>query len=174
MNFLSTIADFLLRLPFWAVVYQEYNGILLRGGKYKKSLLPGFYFKWPIYDEVFTEKVNEQQLDLDNQTVVTTDGKIYSIKTDVRYQITDIAKAILNTANYKEEIEDRLLDSIQSWGSQSSSAELNTCFKLRQQIYEDALDELDDIGLDLIEIRVHESAPTRVFRFMGDPIYTSE
>ena len=72
------------------VIKQYQQGVLLRGGKYKKDVYPGLHLKIPFLDDVDVYPVVTTTLDLPAQSIVTKDGIAVVIKTIVKYKVNNI------------------------------------------------------------------------------------
>ena len=92
-------------LPFW-VVKQTDNGVLLRLGKYKKTLLPGFYWKYPFADDILTHHVLTALLSIPVQSLTTKDGKQIVIKAVVKYKVEDVKPLLLEIWDSTDAISD--------------------------------------------------------------------
>ena len=99
MDKLTTIGENLLRLRPLAFIMPNEAGVLLRGGKFKRNLPTGWYFCWPIIDQVLEMDVTPQVVDLPNQVVTTADGKAYAISGAIEYFIEDVKKVLLELQN---------------------------------------------------------------------------
>ena len=76
-------------LPY--VIIEQWNeAILLRFGKFKKVLKPGIHAKIPFVDSVWETEVITQCLDMNPQSITTSDGKNIVVKGIIRYSIDDI------------------------------------------------------------------------------------
>lgn len=98
----SVINDF---LPFFIV--KEYEEALhLSGGKFKRKLSAGFYWKWSFYDEVLRQHIALTTINLPAQSLVTKDHKNIVVKAVVKYKITDIKTFLLEVYDSVDAISD--------------------------------------------------------------------
>lgn len=93
-------------LPF--VVIQPYErGALVRLGKFKREVEPGFHWRWPLkIDEVFYENVMPRTEHIPGLSTTTADGKSIGFDAIVTYEIADIQKALLGVNDLKDAIAD--------------------------------------------------------------------
>lgn len=82
-------------LPFFVIDMWE-EGIVLRAGKFLKTVKPGIYFKLPFLDTVWKHNIITQSIDLPPQSVTTADGFNVVAKGIIRFTISDI-KLFLTT-----------------------------------------------------------------------------
>lgn len=71
-------------MPF-KVVNQWEKGILLRLGRFKRTVNPGLNFKIPFIDQIMSEPVITQTVNLKSQTVTSLDQKCIVLSSIVRY-----------------------------------------------------------------------------------------
>ena len=75
-------------LPF--VVIREYqDGVLLRLGRYRRTMTPGLHFIIPFVDHVEHVVTVWTTVTLPVQSVVTSDGKLIVVKGMVKYRVSD-------------------------------------------------------------------------------------
>ena len=161
----TNIAEFLLKIPPFAIVNQNESGVHLRGGLYKRTLKPGFHPKWPIYDEIQTVQVVEQIVNLPNQSVTTKDGKPLAISGAIRYEVADAKKALLEVCDY-----DLLLQNLAmaTLGSYISRMNFKDCGydMLCKEVLDELSNEAENWGLDVMNFWVTDLAEHKVFRIM--------
>ena len=81
---------------FWTVIDAFEEGVLLRFGKFKKTLKPGLRFILPFYiDNVLTDNVVTDPMTLGTQSLTTKDGKSIVISAVITWRIFDIRKVLL-------------------------------------------------------------------------------
>jgi len=76
-------------LPF-VVIDAWQAAVVLRFGRYERSLGPGFYWKLPFIQTVIAHSVAVTTTSLSAQSVEDPDGKIYTAECVVRWKIEDI------------------------------------------------------------------------------------
>jgi regulator of protease activity HflC (stomatin/prohibitin superfamily) len=87
MEFLSAVGWRLS--PFYIVPPWE-GALILRLGRYNRTLAPGFHWKYPLIEEAFTESTVVTTLRLPPQSLTTQDGVGVVVKAIVKYQIRDL------------------------------------------------------------------------------------
>ena len=82
---------------FWTVIDAYEEGVLLRFGKYKRSVGPGLNFHLPFYiDSIKVDNVVPNCLSIPTQSLTTRDGKSVVIEALILWRIEDIKKVILD------------------------------------------------------------------------------
>ena len=148
-------AGFTKILPFDVIPEWE-SGVLLRFGKYKRSVGPGgFYWKVPFIDEIWSCSVSTETIPTKSQSIITADGvsvfvsgaikcyvedaRTYLIKVkDVDNAISDLAQAEIKktiaSLTFQEckdkdidhEISKKLRSSAKRWGIYVDAVTLTT------------------------------------------------
>jgi len=109
MDILERIFNFISQ--FWNslnpfIIVKEYeNGVILRLGKYRRTLLPGFHLKIPLVESSIIKRVTIVALCI-GQSLITKDGVNAEIETMIKYTIVDIKKAILKIEDPFEVVDD--------------------------------------------------------------------
>ncbi len=90
----------------WKVVRPWERGVLVRLGKYKRVLEPGFHFIYPFrIDEVWDDAVVARTHTFEGGTT-TKDGKQIGYTCVVTFQIADIEKSTLRVHEVKDAVVD--------------------------------------------------------------------
>jgi regulator of protease activity HflC (stomatin/prohibitin superfamily) len=164
-QWLITIID---SLRFWFFVQQDEIGVLLRCGKYKKSLAPGGYFVFPIIDSVKTQKSSICVVNLPNQSIISMDKKIWASSGVVRYQITDARIAILEIYDVDAAIQNVAMECI---AQEMFSFNEETSLELINASIRDRLEtETSDFGIKILSFNLTDLVPHKVFRFLSNDI----
>lgn len=93
-------------VPFVIIMdYQE--GVLLRLGKFKRKLEPGFHWILPLhFDSMLHEDVKPRTERLAGLSTTTADGKSIGFDAVITYSISDIRKALLEVHDLKDAVAD--------------------------------------------------------------------
>lgn len=92
-------------LPF--VVIREYQeGVLLRLGKYRTTLNPGFHWIIPMVDSVDLIVTVWTTITLPAQSVSTRDSKLVVVKGMVKYRVSDSKTYTLDVFDAKDALSD--------------------------------------------------------------------
>jgi regulator of protease activity HflC (stomatin/prohibitin superfamily) len=93
-----------VKVFFWV---NEYEGaILMRCGKYKRDLDPGFHWKWFIFDEVLTCSIATETMNVKSQSLTTRDEKTIVISAVVKCNIQNPKKYLLKVRDVTAAISD--------------------------------------------------------------------
>ena len=148
----SRLLDLILQIPPCAIIQPDEGGVLVRGGKYHKTLYAGFYWKWPFYDIVRKTNIKEQTIDLPVQTVDSNKGSI-TASGYIKYKVCDPKKAILEVFDYDTSLPRQAMSEICSSISSASNPSVS--------LVTSAVAETMDIftegwGIEIIEIGMME------------------
>lgn len=88
---IGLLERFFEEIKFWEIIYDYEMGVIFRFGKVKRVINPGFHWKLPGFiDSVQKDVVVTQTLTIPAQTIITKDLKEITVKTVVKYTISDI------------------------------------------------------------------------------------
>ena len=90
----------LVILPGIRVVNQYERGIVLRLGKFHRTMNPGLRIIIPYIDRMMKVDVRTTPMDIPKQEVITKDNVTVNVDAVVYYRVLDPRKAVLETTNY--------------------------------------------------------------------------
>ncbi len=91
---------FFVILPGIRVVNQYERGIVLRLGKYSRTLNPGLRVIIPYLDKMTKVDVRTTPMDIPKQEVITRDNVTVNVDAIVYFKVLNAEKAVLETTNY--------------------------------------------------------------------------
>ena len=91
---------FLIIIPGIRVVNQYERGIVLRLGKFHRTMDPGLRLIFPYFDRMIKVDVRTTPMDIPKQEVITKDNVTVNVDAVVYYRVLDPRKAVLETTNY--------------------------------------------------------------------------
>ena len=90
----------LVILPGVRIVNQYERGIVLRLGKFHRTMNPGLRVIIPYIDHMMKVDVRTTPMDIPKQEVITKDNVTVNVDAVVYYRVLDPKKAVLETTNY--------------------------------------------------------------------------
>ena len=90
----------LIILPGIRIVNQYERGIILRLGKFHRTMNPGLRVIIPYIDHMMKVDVRTTPMDIPKQEVITKDNVTVNVDAVVYYRVLDPKKAVLETTNY--------------------------------------------------------------------------
>lgn len=90
----------LIIVPGVRVINQYERGIVLRLGKYSRTLNPGIRIIIPYIDHMSKVDVRTTPMDIPKQEVITRDNVTVNVDAIVYFRVIDAPKAVLETTNY--------------------------------------------------------------------------
>ena len=90
----------LIILPGIRIVNQYERGIVLRLGKFHRTMNPGLHIIIPYIDRMMKVDVRTTPMDIPKQEVITKDNVTVNVDAVVYYRVLDPKKAVLETTNY--------------------------------------------------------------------------
>lgn len=100
---ITLIQQFVNELNPIFIIDQWEEAVVLRNGKFLKTVKPGLYYKRPFFDSVWKHTTITQSIDIPPQSITTADNKNVVVKGIIRFTITDI-KAFLLTITQPQDV----------------------------------------------------------------------
>lgn len=88
-------------VPGIRIINQYERGVVLRLGKYSRTLNPGFRVIIPYIDKMRKVDIRTTPMDIDKQEVITKDNVTVNVDAVVYARVIDAGKAVLETTNYR-------------------------------------------------------------------------
>ena len=98
---LVVLVVLLFVLPGIRIINQYERGVVLRLGKYSRTLEPGFRVIIPYIDKMTKVDVRTTPMDVPKQEVITRDNVTVNVDAVVYSRVIDARKAVLETTNYR-------------------------------------------------------------------------
>jgi len=86
------------------IIPEGYKGLVLRLGKYSRTILPGLNFVIPYIETVQRVDIREQVMDIPKQEAITLDNVSCMIDGVVRFKVVNPQVAIFKVQNYLNQI----------------------------------------------------------------------
>jgi len=103
---ISLIQQFIYELWPVFIIDEWEEAIVLRNGKYIKTVKPGLYFKMPFFDSVWKHATITQSIDIPPQSITTADNKNVVVKGIIRFTIVDIKTFLLTITQPQDVLTD--------------------------------------------------------------------
>jgi len=153
-----------------AVIIPDYEeAVLLRAGRFKKVLKPGFHVKLPIIDEVVSHHVVVTTLSLSAQSLYTKDKQNVVVKGVVKYKISDVKVFLLEVFDAQDALADMTQSIIKNI---IISLPLDACIdpEIDNTLTKKVRVEAKKWGVDIQQVTLTDIAPIRSFRIINDSI----
>ncbi len=148
-------------LPFKVVNHDE-EGVLLRRGRYIRTLDPGIYWIIPLIDEIRVIDIKSQLIDLPDKAITDRlTGETWTVSGTIEYSVDDPKKALLEVHDYDE--------AVQTLAVAIIAEKFVTDSIILSAIVLDALvDHADkEWGLRVTDFWINEFARCRVIKVVG-------
>jgi len=164
---LDLVLQFLDLFKPFTVINEFEQGVLLRLGKYKRTLSSGFHWIIPFnVDNVLVDNVVPRTVNLGEQGLTTLDGKSITVSAVVTAQIRDIRRALLEVEHVDEALMDSCYATIgdlivaHDWDSIRTAEFTETVTKAcRKQAFR--------YGLEVLRVQFADRIPVRAFRLLS-------
>jgi len=87
-------------IPGVRIINQYERGVVLRLGRYSRTLNPGFRVIIPYIDKMLKVDIRTTPMDIPKQEVITRDNVTVNVDAVVYARVIDAQKAVLETTNY--------------------------------------------------------------------------
>jgi regulator of protease activity HflC (stomatin/prohibitin superfamily) len=150
------------------VIVPSYEqAVLLRNGKFKKVLEPGFHVKLPILDEVISQHVVITTLSLAAQSLYTKDRQNIVVKGVIKYKISDVKVFLLEVFDAQDALADMTQSIIKNIIislplEQCVDPEIDVVLTKKVRV------EARKWGVDIQQVTLTDIAPIRSFRIIND------
>jgi len=165
----DVIVEWIKEIVPFVIVPQYEDGIILRFGKYYKTMSPGIYFKLPFFDEILTYHTVMTTLALPSQSLYTLDKQNVVVKGVVKYSITDVKTFLLEVYDAQDAISDMAQGIIKNIII-SKTLEECTHTDIDSNLTKKVRSEIKKWGVDIQQVTLTDVAPIRSIRLINDNI----
>jgi len=170
MDFIRSAWDIIWEFLGWfqicTFIDEWEEGVLLRRGKFSRTVGPGIAWHLPLeIDEITTQNVKPTAMDLAEQVLTTQDGVKVVISAVLMWAIFDIKKCIVDVDDAEETLEQiaegYVLDLVEEtkWNDVRTKAFRK---ELKQRIQKQAR----KFGISVTTVKLSNLAETKVFRLI--------
>lgn len=105
---LSFLLDFWRLLAFWAIRDRSIGqiGFIVRLGAPRRTMKPGWNWKWPVIEEAVLEDGRAYAYILDPQSLQTGDGKAVVLRLSVTCRITNVRRYVGSVYDGRSNVQD--------------------------------------------------------------------
>ena len=135
------------------------EAIILRFGKFKKTVGAGLFFKWPIIESVIRRDRRIRTLDIPKQQVITRDNISVGIDAVVFLKVMDTRKTIVEIQDFVYSVKQYAQTTLRNVIGQKDLDEL---LSKREQIAQEIKKVVDEVtdkwGVDIISVELQDIA----------------
>lgn len=103
---IALIQQFINELNPIFIIDEWEEAVVLRFGKFSRTVEPGVYLKIPFFDAVWKYTVITQSIDIPPQSITTADNKNVIVKGIIRFTISDIKTFLLTITQPQDVLTD--------------------------------------------------------------------
>jgi regulator of protease activity HflC (stomatin/prohibitin superfamily) len=155
-------------LPFFVVRHYE-EAVVLRFGKFHKTVKPGFHWRIPFVDAPIEQHVVTTTLSLSPQSLYTKDKQNIVVKGLIKYRIADIQIFILEVYDAQDAISDMTQYIIKNIIMDKT---LDECIdtEIDNILTKKARVEAKKWGVEIQQVTLTDIAPIRSYRIINDTV----
>ena len=167
---LDKLIDFLISVielfRFWIVLDPYEQGVLLRLGKFVRTIDPGLHWLFPFHiDHCLYAIVVPSVHQLGDESIITKDGKTIGFRAIVTFQIRDIKKAMLEIEDVTQAVSDACMGEVARILRESTWAEV-----LEADIFDKAAAACRKrgfrYGIEIMSVQFASLVPVKALRLM--------
>ena len=163
-DLLKNLRDFLPRKYF---INPDEGGVRITLGRHVKTLVPGWYYYWPVIQECRGMNISPQVVDLRPQSALTFDMKDLAISGGIKYRVSDARKALLDVQDYDKSIQTVALGIICEYVASHEFEKVTNLCNLRDVILSGIREEAAGMGLKIMKVYITDIGRTKNIRIMG-------
>lgn len=163
------LTEFYERIVPWVIVNVDEGGVLLRMGKYVRSLEAGPHLKWPLIDVGVTVATALTTQQVGPQSLTTSEGQAFVASAVLKYKVRDPKPLCCDLADEIEVLKDV------SSGAMKRSLVSRTWQEIRQangdlekEILAEIRKEVNDWGFKVYSFTLIDLSPMRSLRLVQD------
>ncbi|MCK4829374.1 hypothetical protein KA005_77335 [bacterium] len=156
--------------PFYIINTYE-AGVVLRLGKYHRTVGAGLRWKWPLIEAVLSTNTAVTTMELRAQTLTTLDGKSIVISSIVKYRITDVKPYMLEIWDSVDVISDTTLGAIKEVVTATDYKNLTG---VEKKVLRKVKKQVADFGVEVLNIVFADQGAIRSIRLISDSYESNE
>jgi len=170
MNFVTATWDIIWQVLGWfqicTFIDEWEEGVLLRRGKFVRTVKPGIAWHLPLeIDEITTMNVKPDSMELDEQVLTTYDGTKIVISVNLLWSVFDIKKCIIDVEDAADTLSDIALGFVQELVEETEWDEIQTK-AFRKELKLRIQKQARKFGITATTVKVANLAETRVYRLI--------
>ena len=164
---IDLLLQFIDKFAFLCIVQDFERVVVLRLGRYNRTLEPGLHPMWPLAEEAYTENIVPRTYDLNAQSLTTVDNKCVVVSGVVTARVSDVRKAVLEVEHVEDAVKDACVAEI---GDAVRSVTWET---LQTPAFQERLTKVCRArafrwGIEIMRIQLSDVAPSRAIRLFHD------
>jgi regulator of protease activity HflC (stomatin/prohibitin superfamily) len=162
----DVIIGWLEALRFLTVVADYERTVLLRLGRYRKTLEPGLHWLIPLADEILTCYVVPNTLRLHDQSLTTKDGRDIAVGGIITYRVVEPKVFLLEVEGGAEAVADSVYGAVAEWVAGNDYDHVrdpSNWSKLETRVRRAA----KDYGIEVVRFKFADMARAKALRLLG-------
>ena len=162
-QWLEALTSFIPRL---GIMRASHGGIKFRHGHKVIEIKPGLYWYWPLVTEVIDQAIKRQTVKVPTQTIYAICGVSISAGCVIVFEIKDVIKALYETWEIDETIQDEAEAALANVISNITSIDTDIT-ELNKTLTKEMRTSLTQYGISVKRANIRDFAPCRGFRVIG-------
>jgi len=150
----------------WIIILEYERAVLLRLGRYRKTLGPGFHWVAPWLDTTISATTVANTFHLADQSLITRDGESVSVSAVITYEIADARKFLLEVEGGTAAVADISFGAIAEWVCRHALDELREP-KNWPRIATEVRRQGKTYGIDVKRVTFSDITRSKTLRLLG-------
>lgn len=163
---LDLIQSWLGLFKFWVVVDEYEQHVLLRLGRYKRTLAPGWHFLLPMADRTMACWRVKNTVKLAEQNVTTADGQDVALTGIVTYKVVDPKVFLLECEGGQDAIADSAFGAIAEWACSNTRDHIRDPRNWRQ-VRTAIKQAAGEYGIEVLRFKFADNVRAKALRLLG-------
>jgi len=161
----NTLVEWIESVRPFMVVHAYEQAVLLRWGRFKRVLEPGFHWVIPFVDYAIVQTVVANTMRLLPQNLTTADDQAIAVTGIITFKIVDVRAFLIDVEGGTEAIADTTYGALAEWVASSTLADVRDPSKwarLETKIRRAA----KDYGIDVLRFKLSDCVKARAIRLL--------
>ncbi len=165
---LELAAQFWETLLPWIVIAEYEGGVVLRLGRFRRTIGPGLSWKIPVADHVLITHTAVTTMELRAQTLTTRDDKAVVVSAIVKYRIRNVKPFLLEIGDAADVLKDVTMGAIKDAINNAPYADIYGAAKIEDRVLDMVRREVNQYGFQIFKVTFADQGRVRSFRMIGD------
>lgn len=169
-KFAEIIIFVLKKLPHFVTLEPDEVGVVLRFGRYVKTLDEGghYRFVWPVIHKILFCTCTRQLIDVPTQSIMTADAKQLHLDVSIEYVIDNPHKTLLNCEDHDKQLQEIVGDTFREVVCEYDLADIVGDMQTIKDVVFEKVEKVADkeYGVVIIDILVPSCSVAKTIRLI--------
>ncbi len=167
VQLMEVLRTFMGWFPRLIIVDPDEEGVLIRLGRVKRAVKPGWYIVTPWIEQIVTMQVTPQIANLPNQSIMDKDGRTIGVSGAIEYEVENMEKAAYHVQNVDNSMENLAMGFIAGRVRECSGNDIDLTH-LESKLAREIAQGVSRWGLKVTRVWITDFVFQQCIRVMGD------